>query len=284
MSNDEITLSSEDINLSSDETMSDPKYDWTTSEDSVEVVKSADVDRQVTLEDPSNIVSINTKRILEQGGVRAVASIVDHPEYIDVDEASTSGRPLGVLDENPSSLVSDDNLCLLREIYGIPKNVELRAPKEYEKADWDIPGWTCYYEYTLRLGFRFPPPPLARRMLLYYDLAPGQLMPNTWRILLSLSVLSEKYNIPFGIESLLHNYYLKEHIHDRGRYMLIPRSKEQRIVIDTTTNDRNWKDVYFFAKGPQVDGPWFTRKGDKSYQCRRTWNRYGECHSTFVVS
>ena len=62
MSNDEITLSSGDIILSSDETISDPKYNWTTSEgeDNVEVVKSTDVGRRVTLEDPSNVVSINT--------------------------------------------------------------------------------------------------------------------------------------------------------------------------------------------------------------------------------
>ena len=127
MSSGDINLSSGEISLSSDDTISDPKYNWTTSEgeDNVEVDKSVGVDRQVTLEDPSNVVSINTKGILEQGGVRVVASVVDHPEYIDVDEASTSGRPLGVLEESPSSLISDDNLCLLREIYGIPKNVEL---------------------------------------------------------------------------------------------------------------------------------------------------------------
>ena len=107
---------------------------------------------------------------------------------------------------------------MLREIYGIPKDVELRAPREHVRADWDIPGWTCFYEYTLRLGFRFPVPQLVRRMLLYYDLASGQLMPNTWRILLSLGVLSERYNVKFGIGSLLHNYYLMEHISDRGRY------------------------------------------------------------------
>jgi hypothetical protein len=108
-------MSNDDVNLSSDDTISDPQYHWTTSEgeDSVDGVDSrmVDVDRQVTIEDPSNVVAINTKGILEQGGVRAVATIVDHPEYVDVDEATTSGRPLGVLDESPASLVSEENLC-----------------------------------------------------------------------------------------------------------------------------------------------------------------------------
>ena len=125
-------MSNDDINLLSDDTISDPKYDWTSEgEDSVDGVDSrrVDVNRRVTIEDPSNVVAINTKSILEQGGVCAIATIVDHPEYIDVDEAATSDRPLGVLEESPASLVSEDNLCVLREIYGIPRGVELRAPR-----------------------------------------------------------------------------------------------------------------------------------------------------------
>ncbi|KAK4842344.1 hypothetical protein QYF36_019900 [Acer negundo] len=60
----------------------------------------------------------------------------------------------------------------IRTMYGIPSDVELRAPREYERADWDIPRWMCLYEYTFRLGFRFPIPQLVRRMLVYYELAP----------------------------------------------------------------------------------------------------------------
>ena len=135
--------------MSSDDTISDPHFDWTPSEgeDNVDGVDSGreDVD-QVTIEDPSNVVTINTKGILEQGGVHAIATMVDHPKYVDVEEATTSGRPLGILNENPASLVTDENLCSLREIYGIPDDVKLRAPREGERADWDIPGWTGIYQ------------------------------------------------------------------------------------------------------------------------------------------
>ncbi|KAK3230762.1 hypothetical protein Dsin_002643 [Dipteronia sinensis] len=97
----------------------------------------------------------------------------------------------------------------LRMIYGIPDHVVLRAAKEHERADWDVPGWTCFYEYNFCQGFRFPVPSLARRLLVYYDIASGQLMPNSWRILISLTVLREKYKLKFGLCSLLHSYYLK---------------------------------------------------------------------------
>ncbi|KAK1591642.1 hypothetical protein Q3G72_010924 [Acer saccharum] len=108
----------------------------------------------------------------KQGAVYTIASAVEQPEYVDVDDPSTSGRPLVILKDSPASLITEDMLLGIRTMYGIPSDVELRAPKEYERADWDIPGWTCLYEYTFRLGFRFPIPQLVRRMLVYYELAP----------------------------------------------------------------------------------------------------------------
>ncbi|KAK1568140.1 hypothetical protein Q3G72_021088 [Acer saccharum] len=110
--------------------------------------------------------------MLEQGAVYAIASAVEQPEYVDIDEPSTSGRALGILKDSPTSLITEDMLPGIRAMYGIPSDVELRASKEYERADWDIPRWTCLYEYTFRLGFRFPIPQLVRRMLVYYELAP----------------------------------------------------------------------------------------------------------------
>ncbi|KAK0583444.1 hypothetical protein LWI29_036995 [Acer saccharum] len=172
------------------------------------------VDRRVTVRDPSEIVNINVRDILDRGGVLAIAMPVEFPQRRNDAEASTSDRPTGVLDGNPASLIAQENLDGLRTMYDIPKSVELRAPLGRERADWDIPEWTCFYEYTLRLGFRFSVPELVRRLLKYFDIAPGQLMPNSWRILLSLTVLQERHNIRFGLGCVLHNYYLKEHVGD----------------------------------------------------------------------
>ncbi|KAK1565141.1 hypothetical protein Q3G72_019718 [Acer saccharum] len=258
--------------MSSDHTTSDLVISWSNDDDGGVDSITRDVDRQVTVENPSTSLSIDARDLLEQGAVYAIASAVEFPEYIDVDESSTSGRSLGILKDSPASVISEDMLPGIRAMYGIPNDVELRAPKEYERADWDIPGWTCLYEYTFRLGFRFPIPQLVRRMLVYYDLAPGQLMPNTWRILLGLGILCERNNIQFGLGCLLHNYYLKEHLTDIGRYSLVSRNKKMDLIIDTKTNDRNWKDTFFFVKGPPVDGPW--RMGNEVYQYPRVWNRY----------
>ncbi|KAK1568563.1 hypothetical protein Q3G72_026020 [Acer saccharum] len=217
--------------MSSDNTVLEPQYSWTSNDtvgkdDGVDS-GTQDVDRLVIIEDPSKVVTINTRGMLEQGVVRAIAGLVEFPEYRDDAEASTSGHPLGVLDGSLASLAMEDNLHYLRTIYGFPK---------------------------------FPIPSLVRRLLKHFDIAPGQLMPNSWRILLSLTILRERYRIDFGLGCVMHNYYLKEHVGDQGRYILIPRDKNNQLIIDTTTNDRQWNDTFFFAIGPQ-------------FVLRRVWNR-----------
>ena len=51
------------------------------------------VDRRVTVRDPSEIVNINVRDILDRGGVRAIATPVEFPQRRNDAEASTSGRP-----------------------------------------------------------------------------------------------------------------------------------------------------------------------------------------------
>ncbi|KAK3225074.1 hypothetical protein Dsin_004936 [Dipteronia sinensis] len=229
-----------------------------------------DVERQITINEPLG-VEIDEFGMVERGAVLVVAQRAEFPEFIDVEEPSCSGRPLGILaGDNPRSVLTDDDMDNIRTIYGIPDDVVLRAAKEHERADWDIPGWTCFYEYNFSQRFRFSVPSLARRFLVYYDIAPGQLMPNSWRILISLVVLREKYNLKFGIGSLLHSYYLKQHMHEKDRLSLILRSNATQLITDLIMNDRRWKDMFFFTKGPLIDGPFRNEK----YIYPRLWNIY----------
>ena len=68
------------------------------------------------------------------------------------------------------SVFTDDDMDHLRVTYGIPDSVEIHAPKKHKRVDWTIPGWTCFYEYFLRQGFRFPMLSLACRLLVFYDI------------------------------------------------------------------------------------------------------------------
>ena len=70
---------------------------------------------------------------------------------------------------------------------------------------------------------RLPILRLVRDVLDHYEIAPSQLMPNAWRILLVLECLSMRHGVECNIGEVLLSYYLKEHDIDKGRYQLIMR-------------------------------------------------------------
>ncbi|PON76326.1 hypothetical protein TorRG33x02_242660 [Trema orientale] len=77
----------------------------------------------------------------------------------------------------------------------------MRLPNLVDRADSEVVRWTSFYEYTFKLGIRFPLPKLIRDVLIYFELALGQLMPNGWRLLMCLiqmrlvAVKTEEFNM-----------------------------------------------------------------------------------------
>ncbi|KAL5738402.1 hypothetical protein ACOSP7_031163 [Xanthoceras sorbifolium] len=75
-----------------------------------------------------------------------------------IDAMPLTSRPLGLLQNNPASKLDEFDLKRIKFQNGIPEFVELRLPSLFERPDWDIPGWTCLYELSFRLGLRFTVP------------------------------------------------------------------------------------------------------------------------------
>jgi Putative gypsy type transposon len=161
----------------------------------------------------------------------------------------------GMLLRNPKSGIVPEDVMLWRYMYRIPPNVEIRVPSHHERVDWVVPGWTAVYELMLKDGMRFPIPRLIRDVCDHYEIAPSQLMPNAWRVLMSLESLGSRHGVDCELGEVLFSYYLKEHDVDKGRYKLIARVGRAPIVTCLRTNDRGWKDRYLFVRGDLVWGP-----------------------------
>ncbi|KAK0605014.1 hypothetical protein LWI29_021842 [Acer saccharum] len=104
-----------------------------------------------------------------------------------------------------------------------------------------------------KLGLRFPIPLLARQLLNFFEIALSQLMPNGWRILLSLEVLIERQKLDFSFENFLYTYHLKEHDTDCGRYMIVAQHHRGHLISELTTRDPDWKPKFFFTQEVLVD-------------------------------
>ena len=69
----------------------------------------------------------------------------------------------------------------------------------HERVDWVVPGWVAVYELMLKDGMRFPIPRLIWDVWNHYDIVPSQLMPNVWRVLMSLESLSIQHRIDYEL-------------------------------------------------------------------------------------
>ena len=83
-----------------------------------------------------------------------------------------------------------EEVNLWRYMYKIPLSVEIWVPMTHEIVGWVVPGWVAIYELMLKDGMRFPISRLIRDVCDHYEITPNQLMPNVWRVLMSLESLS----------------------------------------------------------------------------------------------
>ena len=99
---------------------------------------------------------------------------------------------------------------------------------------------------------RFPILGLIRDVCDHYEIMPSQLMPNAWRVLMSLKSLSSRHGVDCELGEVLFSYYLKEHDVDKGHYKLIAIVGRAPIVTCLHTNDRGWNDRYMLVGGDLV--------------------------------
>ncbi|KAL5760374.1 hypothetical protein ACOSQ2_019212 [Xanthoceras sorbifolium] len=176
----------------------------------------------------------------------ATRVVDDAMERASVGEASTSGAvalmvrwgffPVGL---SPQSVNTYSNLLRIRFQYGIPDSCT-------DSMDDD---WVCFYDLPFKQSLRCLVPYLIRQLLALLDMTPDQLMPNSWRLLLSIEVLYERRGLSFTLANFLHTYYVKSHEDEPGRYLTSTRPNRPHLITDLTTNDCYWKNIYFFCNG-----------------------------------
>ena len=76
-----------------------------------------------------------------------------------------------------------------KDRFQFPEGTRARLPRKDEKACAFAHGEVCFYEAAFSCGLRFPIHLFIMKLLHYLNLAPGQLMPNSWRIVISCMVI-----------------------------------------------------------------------------------------------
>ncbi|EXC34952.1 hypothetical protein L484_014676 [Morus notabilis] len=98
----------------------------------------------------------------------------------------------------------------------------------------------------------------ALSVLENYHITIGQLMPNSWRVILGLVDLAEKFDVYLHDKAFLYLFYMKQNPDSSSRYMFVPRKKHVIAFEKVKSVDREWNGRYAMVHGviDDVGSPW----------------------------
>ena len=111
--------------------------------------------------------------------------------------------------------------------------MKIRIPSDKERACHSYANEVCFYKTDFVSGLRFLVHPFIRELFFYLHLAPAQLVPNTWRILVSCMVVWMSTNDGDIIrgDEFLHFYHLRK-TKDPGYYEFKLWDRASRLILD----------------------------------------------------
>ncbi|XP_059636127.1 uncharacterized protein LOC132278350 [Cornus florida] len=146
------------------------------------------------------------------------------------------------------SLMKDENLQSCRVKYSIPSSIRLHKPKPEDRCSSIRLGEVCFFQSTFAAGLRFPIHPFVEEILSHLKIAPSQIAPNSWRIIIGCLIVWGKCgNGRLTVNQFLHFYYPKKK-KDNFWYFQC-RSKKTFLLVATPENNKGWKSRFFFISG-----------------------------------
>ena len=140
-----------------------------------------------------------------------------------------------------------ETVARFKDRFQFPARVRVHRPGDEDRACHFFPGEICFYEATFSCGLRFPVHPFIMELLDHFGIALGQLMPNSWRIVVNyMEVWLATIGDMIKVGELVHMYRLKES-KEYGYYELVPWERKTRIVKGLSSSFRYWKSRFFFV-------------------------------------
>ncbi|KAF8656914.1 hypothetical protein HU200_060477 [Digitaria exilis] len=156
-----------------------------------------------------------------------------------------------------STLRTQESLAGLRARYGIPEGFGL-IPAGASQAACDPPPQPriCVYSQAFAAGMRLPLHPFVAGALAHYGIAPSQLAPNGWRVLVAFAVLCHFRGA--GAPSLpvfRHFFALAPLPKAKGWYSLRGRESVPALFTGLPNSTKTWKEEFLLVS-PPPGSPW----------------------------
>ena len=155
-------------------------------------------------------------------------------------------RAFSTLDEECGLDV--ESLSHIRNQFQFPERFQIRLPHKKERACHFSPEEVCFYETAFQSGLSFPIHPFIMEHLNHFKIAPRQLMPNSWRIIISYMEiwLKSTEGDMIRVDEFAYLYRLKES-KEYEYCEFVPWGRKVRIITDLPSAFRYWKSLFFFV-------------------------------------
>ena len=149
-----------------------------------------------------------------------------------------------------------ETLSKFRDRFQFPQRVRVHLPQKEERACHFLPREVCFYEAIFQCGFRFLVHPFIMELLSHFNITLGQLMPNSWRIVISCMEiwLAVTEGDMIKVDEFTYLYRLKDSREYRY-YELVPQVKKARVVTNLPSSFRYWIFRFFFLSGDDWETP-----------------------------
>ena len=107
--------------------------------------------------------------------------------------------------------LDEETVSRFKDRFQFPERVRVRRPTNEDRACHFFPGEVCFYEAAFTCGLRLPVHPFIMELLGFLGIALGQLMPNSWRIVVNcMEIWLAANEDMIKVSKLIHLYRLKE--------------------------------------------------------------------------
>ena len=206
-----------------------------------------------SLEETASVSVSATSETLEV----APETVEETPESVEVAPESVEGSELvsTVLGDLPQ--LSEDEV--LRSLSHLTREdvksweeryllkEEIHLPMGAGRGCCPPEGYQCVYQDALVAGLRLPLHPFIIAVMNFFQLGLGQIVPNSWRLLVGFLVLSLRLGITPTVD--LFNLFFQIASHPGKNSWYYVRGREGKsLVSNPVTSIRHWKEKFVFVK------------------------------------
>ncbi|KAL2541217.1 Uncharacterized protein Adt_02195 [Abeliophyllum distichum] len=149
------------------------------------------------------------------------------------------------------SEVNEKQLVDWHRMYSVPGEIEFIVPGPNDRADEPPLGCVALNQALLATGLRLPFPRIVRKFLREWGIAPTQLCPNGWRILLGFLILWDQFWFPRPSVGEFNSLYSFKSDGRRSGwwYASVKPRTGGSVVTQTPDSIKNWKQFWFYVRG-----------------------------------